>query len=81
MFHMHFDWPVREPVWPNDPIAFVRSVMADETLIEDWTLQGRWTGSRILAAGEEPDLAALPPGHVLHVRSWSGARDRTICRQ
>jgi hypothetical protein len=44
MFHMHFDWPVRN-AWPeSDPIKFVQSVMSDETLIEDWTLDGEWSG-------------------------------------
>lgn len=78
MFHMHFDWPVREDVWPSDPIEFIRSVMADDTLIEDWTLDGKWSGSSVLAATEEPDLQGMRPGHVLYIRSWSGTRDRTI---
>ncbi len=78
MFHMHFDWPDGEDVWPSDPIQFIRSVMSDETLIEDWTLDGKWSGSGILAPTEEPDLQGMKPGHVIFVRSWSGARDRTI---
>lgn len=78
MFHMHFDWPPRDDVWPSDPVAVVRSLMADETLVEDWTLDGTWSGSSILAAHEEPDLTGMRPGHVVYVRSWSGARDRTI---
>lgn len=78
MFHMHFDWPPRDDVRPSDPVAFVRSLMADETLVEDWTLDGRWAGSSILAANDEPDLKGMQPGHVVYVRSWSGARDRTI---
>jgi hypothetical protein len=78
MFHMHFDWPVRDP-WPeSDPIRLIRSVMLDETLIEDWTRDGKWAGSGILDATEEPDLRGMEPGHVLYIRSWSGARDRTI---
>ena len=78
MFHMHFDWPDRDDVWPSNPIGFIRSVMADETLIEDWTLDGKWSGSSTLAAAEEPDLHGMEPGHVVFIRSWSGARDRTI---
>ena len=52
--------------------------MADETLIEDWTLDGKWSGSSILAATEEPDLRGMKPGSVVYIRSWSGARDRVI---
>lgn len=78
MFHTHFDWPVRDDVWLSAPIEFIQSVMADETLIEDWTLDGKWSGSGVLAADEEPDLEDMQPGHVLYIRSWSGARDRTI---
>lgn len=52
--------------------------MADETLIEDWTLDGRWSRSSVLAATEEPDLSGLRKGHVVFIRSWSGARDRTL---
>ncbi len=52
--------------------------MADETLIEDWTLDGRWSRSSVLAATEEPDLSGLRKGHVVFIRSWSGARDRTF---
>ena len=77
MFHMHFDWPVRDG-WQSDPIRFIQSMMADETLIEDWTLDGKWAGSSTLAATAEPDLRSLGPGRILHIRSWSGARDRTI---
>lgn len=78
MFHAHFDWPARQP-WPeDDPIRFLRSLMREETLIEDWTLDGRWSGSGILATDEEPDLSGMRPGHVVYVRSWSGARDRRI---
>lgn len=81
MFHMHFDWPVRD-AWPeSDPIKFIQSVMSDGTLIKDWTLDGKWTGSGILAATEEPDLRSMKPGHIVYIRSWSGARDRTICGQ
>jgi hypothetical protein len=78
MYHMHFDWPTRDVCLEDDPIAFIRSVMSDETLIEDWTLDGKWTGSSILTASEEPDLKHMQPGHVVYLRSWSGARDRTI---
>lgn len=78
MYHTHFDWPVRDNVVPNDPIRFIQSVMADETLIEDWTLDGKWNGSGVLAAGEPPDLQGMQPGHVVHIRSWSGAHDRVI---
>jgi hypothetical protein len=78
MFHMHFDWPVRD-AWPeSDPIKLVQSVMSDETLIEDWTLDGEWSGSSILAATDEPDLTGMQPGHMVYIRSWSGDRDRTI---
>lgn len=78
MFHMHFDWPVRD-AWPeSDPIEFVQSVMSDETLIEDWTLDGKWSGSSIAAAADEPDLKGMRPGHVVYIRSWSGRRDQTI---
>ena len=78
MFHIHFDWPVRDDVWPSDPIKFILSVMSDETLIEDWTLDGKWSGSHILEATGEPDLGGMKPGHVVYIRSWSGVRDRTI---
>lgn len=78
MFHMHFHWPVREGWPPNDPIQFVQSVMSDEALIEDWTLDGKWTGSSILAATDEPDLQGMQSGQVVYIRSWSGGRDRTI---
>ena len=77
MFHAHFDWPV-EGEWPDDPIEFIKSIMSDETLIEDWTLDGKWCRSGTLAADEEPDLSEMQAGHVIHVRSWSGLRDRTI---
>lgn len=78
MFHMHFDWPVPVP-WPErDPIRFIRSLMLDETLVGDWTRDGKWSGSGILTATEEPDLRGMERGHVLYIRSWSGARDRTI---
>jgi hypothetical protein len=81
MFHMHFDWPVRG-AWPeSDPIEFVQSVMSDKTLIEDRTFDGKWSGSSILAATEESDLQDLKPEDVIYIRSWSGARDRTILGQ
>ena len=78
MFHTHFKWPPHADSWTRDPIEFVLSLMADETLVEVWTLNGAWYLSRILAADEEPDLTRMQPGHVVHLRSWSGARDRTI---
>jgi hypothetical protein len=77
-FHMHFDWPVRNPSAESDPIRFIQTVMSDEALIEDWTLNGKWSGSQVLAVGEEPDTSGLEAGHVVYIRSWSGARDRTI---
>lgn len=77
-FHTHFCWPLADP-WPeNDPIRFIQSVMADETLIEDRALDGKWIGSSILASTAEPDLRGMRPGSVIHIRSWSGARDRMI---
>ena len=60
------------------PIAFIKSVMSDETLIEDWTLDGKWSGSGILTGDEQPDTNDMKPGHILYIRSWSGARDRMI---
>ncbi len=78
MFHMHFDWPARDGSRWSDPIRFVQSVMSDETLIEDWTLAGKWSGSGVLSATEQPDLSGMEPEHVVYIRSWSGARDRTI---
>ena len=79
MYHQHFDWLVPEPYWPeNDPIKFIKSVMSDETLIEDWTRDGKWTGSRVLRADDEPDTKDIEPEQVVYIRSWSGARDRTI---
>ncbi len=81
MFHTHFDWPVRDADAESDPIGFIRSLMADETLVEDWTLDGEWSGSSTLAANEEPDLREMVPGHVVYIRSWSGHRDRTIRRR
>jgi hypothetical protein len=78
MFHTHFCWPLPDQ-WPeNDPIKFIQSLMADETLIEDRTLDGKWSRSSILAATEEPDLRGMKPGSVVYIRSWSGARDRVI---
>jgi regulator of extracellular matrix RemA (YlzA/DUF370 family) len=78
LFHMHFDWPVRD-AWPESaPIKFVQSVMADETLIVDWTLAGKWSGSSILAAIDKTGLESMQPGHVANMKSWSGNRDRTI---
>ncbi len=78
MFHTHFCWPLPDQ-WPeSDPIKFIQSLMADETLIEDWTFDGKWSGSSILAATEEPDLRGSKPGSVVYIRSWSGALDRVI---
>lgn len=78
MFHTHFDWSLQGPVSPDDPIGFIRSLMSDELLVEEWTLDGRWSGSSTLEASEEPDLRGLKPGHVVYLRSWSGALDREI---
>jgi hypothetical protein len=78
MFHTHFCWPLPDQ-WPeSDPIKFIRSLMADETLIEDWTFDDKWSGSSVLAATEEPDLRGRTPGSVVYIRSWSGALDRVI---
>ncbi len=79
MFHAHFDWPALDLSLESDPIKFVQSVISDATLIEDWALDGEWSGSSILGAAEEPDLTDMKPGHVVHIRSWSGDRDRTSC--
>lgn len=62
----------------EDPIRFIRSVMSDETRIEDWTLDGKWSGSGILEGEERPDTTGIEPGHIVYIRSWSGARDETI---
>ena len=75
MFHTHFDWPPYDD--DHEPLAFLAGLLEDRTLIEDWTLDGKWSGSTTLARGEEPDLAKMEPEHVVHVRSWSGALDRT----
>lgn len=78
MFHDHFEWPDCDDGVFGNPITFILSVMSDETLVEDWTLDGTWVRSGTLSATEEPDLEDMKPGHVVHIRSWSGSRDRTI---
>jgi len=79
MFHEHFGWPVQDNDWQDDPIEFIRSLMSDEILIEEWTLDGKWTQSSTLAATEQPDLNGIKPGHVVYIRSWSGTHDQKIC--
>lgn len=77
-YHAHFEWPPTSGHVLDDPIEFARSILSDEFVVVDWTRDGDWKRSRVSRAGEEPDLADLRPGDVVHVRSWSGAHDREI---
>ena len=79
MFHSHFEWP--RPVddrWWEDPLTFLDDLIEERTLIEDWTKSGKWSGSSTLESGTEPDLAEMDQDNVVHIRSWTGAWDRTI---
>ena len=79
MFHSHFEWPRAEADdWWEDPLTFIRDLTEDRVLIEDWTKDGKWSGSSTLAADAEPDISKLTTDHVVLIRSWSGRLDRTI---
>jgi hypothetical protein len=70
-FHTHFEWPDEE----DDPIAFIKDLMAERTLIRITSAQGTWTGGDTVEASE---VASLPPpkaGETVSIYSWSGARD------
>jgi len=75
-YHSHFDWPPAERgrTW-DDPIAFIRALIAEELLIVDRFRDGKWTGSSTMAPEE---VLQISPGETVHVRSWSGARDRAL---
>ncbi len=80
MFHTHFDWPSYEDdgeYW-EDPLDFLRKLMEDNVLIEDWTREGKWSGSSTLVRGEDPDTEGMESDHIVYVRSWSGKLDRVL---
>lgn len=79
MLHAHFAWPVPvEDEWRDDPLDFLRGILDDRILVQDRTRNGKWIGSTTLDQGSEPEIANWSPGDVVHIRSWSGARDLTI---
>lgn len=79
LFHTHFAWPQPDddPYWEH-PIDFMRDLMNDRILVEDWLKDGAWAGSSTLKADQEPDLSGLEADQVVMIRSWSGTRDRII---
>jgi hypothetical protein len=79
IFHTHIDWPARNPgeLW-GDPIAFIRALTADELLIVNRFRDGKWAGSTTITAAEALGPIEIAPGDTAHVRSWSGAADRSI---
>jgi hypothetical protein len=81
MFHTHFDWLSSAEPDRDDPIGFIRDLVDDKILIEDWTKGGEWSGSSTLGQGEEPDLTKMAADNVVTIRSWSGRFDRTISYQ
>ena len=79
MFHMHFEWPCPsdQEFW-EDPVDFILDLVEERVLIEDWTKNGKWSGSSILKRGEQPDTSEMDEDNKIHIRSWTGVFDRTI---
>ena len=75
-YHGHFEWPAEYSDWQMNPFTFIDVLLQDRILVEVWEKAGKWTGSSVLEAKEEPDLSGMEKDHVVILRSWSGRLDR-----
>ncbi|HEX5012424.1 MAG TPA: hypothetical protein VFY71_18695 [Planctomycetota bacterium] len=74
----HFDWPPAGPATLDDPIAFIRALMADEILVAE-RMRGRsCLGSALVASGLKGFEPPRTPDEIVFLRSWSGHKDRTV---
>jgi hypothetical protein len=71
-FHQHFDWP-REY---EDPIAFIRDLIAERMFVQVTMRDGKWIRSTTIDASEVDALALPQAGEAVHIYSWSGDGDR-----
>ena len=74
-WHSHFeDWSEgsREMLY-CDAYACARAILSEEIVVAVHMSGTRWSGSRLLNAGEEPPEPGV--GQTVYVRSWLGTYD------
>jgi hypothetical protein len=80
-FHHHFAWPADEAVATDDddPIIFVREIVAEAVIVVSWWNGDEWLGSELRPVAE----IAKPFDRYNHatqvrVRSWNGTFNRDV---
>jgi hypothetical protein len=75
-YHSHFKWPAEYSDWRVNPLTFIDALLHDRIVVKVGEKAGKWTGSSVLEADEEPELSGMEKDHVVTLRSWSGRLDR-----
>ena len=80
-YHDHFSWPIDEGVASSyeDPITFIREILAETLVVVSWWNDGEWRGSTAQPASEtvKPWDGREATTHA-RVRSWNGTFDREV---
>lgn len=81
VFHSHFWWPVGEAEVSSgeNPITFIREILAETLVIVSWWNEGEELGSTAQPAAE-PVEPWNGRGRATHarVRSWKGTFNREV---
>ncbi|MBX3500350.1 MAG: hypothetical protein KF889_12955 [Alphaproteobacteria bacterium] len=79
-YHQHFWWPTGDAdADDDDPIAFIREVLAESLVVVSWWNEGEWLASTVQPASEavEPWEGRERATHM-RVRSWNATFDKDV---